>query len=87
MIARDTSTIGVSWNASVPITCRGTWPVTAINGTESILASASPVTRLSAPGPEVAITTPGLPVARAYPSAAKIPPCSCRGKIVRIRSL
>ena len=35
------------------------------SGTESILASARPVTRLSAPGPEVAMTTPGLPVARA----------------------
>ena len=33
----------------------------ATSGIESILASASPVTRFSAPGPEVAITTPGLP--------------------------
>ena len=85
-MARETSTIGVSWNASVPMTWVGTWPVMATSGIESILASASPVTRFSAPGPEVAITTPGRPVARAYPSAAKMPPCSCRGRIVRIRS-
>ena len=34
------------------------------------MAVAIPVTRLVAPGPEVAIHTPTLPVARAYPSAA-----------------
>ena len=33
-------------------------------------AVAIPVTRLVAPGPDVASTTPVLPVARAYPSAA-----------------
>ena len=65
MIARQTSTIGVSWKASVPMTWVGTWPVIATIGSESILASASPVTRFRAPGPEVAITTPGLPLARA----------------------
>ncbi len=64
----------------------GTWPVIATSGRLSILASARPVTRFSAPGPEVAITTPGLPVTRAYPSAAKMPPCSWRGRIVRIWS-
>src|SRR5207245_422726 len=37
-------------------------------GTESILASAMPVTKLVAPGPLVAIATPTLPVARAMTS-------------------
>jgi hypothetical protein len=39
-------------------------------GTESIKAVAMPVTVLVAPGPEVTMTTPTLPVAREYPSAA-----------------
>src|ERR1022692_4098209 len=47
-------------------------------GTESILASAMPVTRLVAPGPLVAMATPTFPVTRAYPSAANAAPCSCR---------
>ena len=86
VIARETSTIGVSWKASVPMTPVGTWPVIATSGTLSSFASARPVTRFRAPGPEVAITTPGSPVTRAYPSAAKMPPCSWRGRIVRIES-
>jgi len=45
------------------------------------MASAIPVTTLVAPGPEVTMTTPGLPDILAYPSAACIPPCSWRGKI------
>ena len=45
-------------------------------GTESIIAVAMPVTRLVAPGPEVARTTPMPPVARAYPSAICVAPCS-----------
>ena len=36
----------------------GTWPVMQTSGTESIIAVAMPVTRLVAPGPEVASTTP-----------------------------
>ena len=42
-----------------------TWPVMATIGTESICAVAKPVTRLVAPGPEVAKHTPTLPVERA----------------------
>ena len=42
-----------------------TWPVIATIGTESIIASASGVTRLVAPGPEVAMQTPTRPVAEA----------------------
>ena len=52
----------------------------------SIKASAIQVTKLVAPGPEVAMHTPALPVARAYPWAINPPPCSCLGRIVRILS-
>ena len=62
---RQTSTIGVSWKASVPITAVLTWPVIATSGMLSSLASAMAVTRFVAPGPLVAMHTPGLPVVRA----------------------
>lgn len=75
--------MGVSWNASVPIMRRGTCPVTATSGTESKSASARPVTRLVAPGPEVAMQTPTSPVVLAYPSAAKTSPCSCLHRMLR----
>ena len=39
------------------------------------------------PGPLVAMQTPTRPVLRAYPSAMKPPPCSCRGSTVRSRGL
>ena len=55
--------MSASWKASVPIRARPTCPVIATTGIESICASASGVTRLVAPGPEVAIITPTLPVA------------------------
>lgn len=84
-LCRLISTMGVSWNPSVPIMRRGTWPVMATSGTESIMASASPVTRLVAPGPEVAMHTPVRPEALAYPSAAKISPCSWRHRMLRMR--
>ena len=54
-----------SWKASLPTVLEATWPVIAIIGTESIKAVARPVTRFRAPGPEVAMQTPGRPVARA----------------------
>ncbi len=57
--------MSASWKASLPTTGIGTWPVMATSGTESIFASASGVTRLHPPGPEVAMTTPTLPVAQA----------------------
>src|SRR5947207_4361209 len=46
-------------------------------------ASAIGVTRLVAPGPEVAMHTPTLPVACAYPVAAWPPPCSWRTRMWR----
>ncbi len=52
-----------SWKASVPIEPVATCPVIASTGTESICASASPVTRLVAAGPLVTMQTPTRPVA------------------------
>ena len=57
--------MSASWKASVPMAELPTWPVIATIGTESIIASASGVTRLVAPGPEVAMQTPTRPVAEA----------------------
>ena len=57
--------MSISWNESVPIWRVGTFPVMASIGTESRYAVAMPVTRFVAPGPEVAKTTPTLPVDRA----------------------
>eukprot|EP00963_Diacronema_lutheri_P009943 scaffold938_cov334-Pavlova_lutheri.AAC.63 len=53
-------------------------------GTLSSMASASPVTRLVAPGPDVAMHTDTFPVHFAYPSAANISPCSCLHRIFRM---
>ena len=43
---------------------------------ESINAVAMPVIAFVAPGPDVTKTTPGFPVALAYPSAACVAPVS-----------
>ncbi len=55
-------TMSASWNASVPMRFENTWPVMASIGTESMCASAMAVTRFVAPGPDVAIATPSLPL-------------------------
>ena len=57
--------MSASWNPSVPIRLVDTWPVMQTIGELSIIAVARPVTMLVAPGPDVAIATPTLPVARA----------------------
>ncbi len=75
--------MSASWNASVPMSARVCCPVIATTGTESMCASASGVTRLVAPGPEVAMQTPTLPVACAYPVAACPAPCSWRTRTCR----
>ncbi len=56
---------GASWNASVPIAAVGTWPQMTTMGTESAMQSRTGVTVFVAPGPEVTMTTPTLPLARA----------------------
>ena len=45
-------------------------------GVESKWHEPTPVSRFVAPGPLVASATPGTPVMRAAPSAAKAAPCS-----------
>jgi hypothetical protein len=55
--------MSASWKASVPISGRLCWPVIATIGIESMCASAIGVTRFVAPGPDVAMHTPTLPVA------------------------
>ncbi len=62
-IGRVIPVTSASWNPSVPIRSVRTWPVMKTVGTESIIASAIGVTRLVAPGPEVASATPTLPEA------------------------
>ena len=56
---------GASWNASVPIAARGTWPQMSTIGIESAWQSRIGVTELVAPGPEVTRNTPTLPLERA----------------------
>ena len=51
-------TVSHSWNASWPIACVGTWPVSTTIGIESMYAVAMPVTALVTPGPEVTSATP-----------------------------
>ena len=46
-----TPVMGHSWKASVPMAVVATWPVMTTMGIESIMASASGVTMLVAPGP------------------------------------
>ena len=60
-----TPVMSISWKLSVPICVVGTLPQIATSGMESRYAVAMPVTRFGAPGPEVDITTPTLPVALA----------------------
>jgi len=68
--------MSTAWNASRP-SCAFTFcPVIANTGIESTWAVYRPVTKLLAPGPEVAAQTPTVPIARAYPSAMWIAPSS-----------
>ena len=76
--------MSASWNTSRPSCSRLTWPVMAMMGMESIYAVAIPVIKLVAPGPEVAIHTPGRPEARAYPLAMWAAFCSLRTNIWRM---
>src|SRR5436190_16246144 len=56
---------GASWNASVPIDAVATWPQITTIGIESAVQSRTGVTQFVAPGPDVTITTPTRPLARA----------------------
>jgi len=68
--------VSVSWKASLPTNSVGTCPVSATIGSESMSASAMPVARLVAPGPEVAKQTPGVPETMPKASAAWAAACS-----------
>ena len=65
MIGSVTPVTSDSWNASEPTSLLPTWPVMHTIGELSIIAVAMPVTMFVAPGPDVAIATPTLPLARA----------------------
>ena len=56
---------GASWNASLPIAAVGTWPQITTIGIESAMQSRTGVTQFVAPGPDVTMTTPTRPLARA----------------------
>ena len=81
---RAMAQMSTSWKALVPSSGRATWPVMQTMGTESMAASASAVSTLVAPGPEVARQTAGRPVARAMPWAMKPAPCSWRASTWRM---
>ncbi len=55
-------TVSHSWNASVPMAGRETWPVMQTIGIESMKASHSGVTMFVAAGPLVTMATPARPV-------------------------
>ena len=52
----------MSWKAPGPMTWVCTWPVRAMTGARSTLASQSPVSRLVAPGPAMERQAAGRPV-------------------------
>ena len=60
-----TPVTGASWKASVPMADVATCPQMTTIGMESAMQSRTGVTQLVAPGPEVTMTTPVRPVARA----------------------
>ena len=61
-----------------------TWAEMATRGVELVVASATPSSRLIAPGPSVAEQTPARPVSRPYVSAMNDAACSCRTSTYRI---
>ena len=60
-----TALTGASWKASVPMEPVGTCPQMTTIGVESAMLSRTGVTQFVAPGPEVTMTTPTWPLARA----------------------
>ena len=66
---RSMSTMSMYWWDSLCMRSRSAWPVSATIGERSSSASATPVTRLVAPGPSVPRQTPAERVSRPYMSA------------------
>jgi len=69
--------MSASWKPSRPMRCVGTCAREGDDGRRVHHRVGEAVRRFVAPGPDVAMQTPGRPVARAYPSAAWAPLCSC----------
>ena len=83
----NSRTMSTYWWDSLWTLPRAAWPVRATIGARSRNASATPVTRLVAPGPSVAMATAACPVRRPWTSAMKAAPCSWRVVMWRIRSV
>ena len=64
VIGWKVSTTSMCWCDSLCMRSRDACPVIATTGLPSMLASATPVIRLVAPGPSVDRQTPALPVSR-----------------------
>ena len=64
VIGSNMPTTSMFWWLSLWRRLSAAWPVSAIIGARSMLPSATPVTRLEAPGPRVARQTPASPVSR-----------------------
>ena len=64
VIGRITRTRSMYWCDSLCMRSRSPWPVSATSGARSRKASATAVTRFSAPGPSVPRQTPAWPVSR-----------------------
>lgn len=63
--ALEMPTTSASWKESEPIRDVATCPVNTTRGIPSLRASCKGVITFVAPGPDVTMTTPGLPVTRA----------------------
>jgi hypothetical protein len=64
VIGRNKDTTSMCWWLSLCMRLVPAWPVITTIGARSMLASATPVTRLVAPGPSVPRHTPAVPVSR-----------------------
>ena len=84
MIGRNSARWSTSWIGFRPTTAVLTSLTTATTGIDEAQASASPVMRLVAPGPRMAVHTPGRPLTRAYASAMMAPARSSRTVMGRI---
>ena len=64
VMGRNMETESMFWWLSLWSRAVSAWPMMQTSGARSMLASATPVTRLVAPGPRVPRQTPDLPVRR-----------------------
>ena len=76
MIGSNKAAFFMLWCVKRKRSVRCTCPAIAKTGSPSAVAVTRPVAKLEAPGPDVAITTPGFPVIRPTPAAMKAAFCS-----------